>query len=79
MKILDVVIGSNHFLIHPQTVGKKAGAPMIWAWLSAQMLTGVLPATYEYSIQCLWIMCSCQCARVLHMTSQIPELLEPDI
>lgn len=29
MKILEVVIGSNHFFIQPQTVGKKAGAPMI--------------------------------------------------
>jgi hypothetical protein len=30
MNIFDVVIGSNHFLIQPQTVGKKAGAPMIY-------------------------------------------------
>ena len=30
MKILDVVIGSNHFLIHPQTVGKNEGAPIIY-------------------------------------------------
>lgn len=30
MNILDVVIGSNHFLIHPQTVGKNEGAPMIY-------------------------------------------------
>ena len=29
MKILDTVTGSNHRLIHPQTVGKKAGAPTI--------------------------------------------------
>lgn len=29
MKILDTVIGSNHFLIQPHTVGKKDGAPMI--------------------------------------------------
>lgn len=29
MKILDVVIGSNHFLIQPQTVGKNDGAPII--------------------------------------------------
>lgn len=27
--ILDVVIGSNHFLIHPHTVGKYDGAPTI--------------------------------------------------
>ena len=47
--------------------------------LSAQTLTGPFPATYEYTIQCLWVMCSCQCTRVLHMTSQVPELLEPDI
>jgi hypothetical protein len=31
MKILDVVTGSNQRLIQPQTVGKKAGAPMILA------------------------------------------------
>ena len=30
MKIFDVVIGSNHFLTQPHTVGKKDGAPMIW-------------------------------------------------
>ena len=29
MKIFEVVIGSNHFFIQPQTVGKKAGAPII--------------------------------------------------
>ncbi len=31
MKILEVVMGSNHFLIQPQTVGKNEGAPMIYA------------------------------------------------
>ena len=30
IKIFEVVIGSNHFLIQPQTVGKKAGAPIIY-------------------------------------------------
>ena len=30
MNIFEVVIGSNHFLIQPQTVGKNEGAPMIW-------------------------------------------------
>lgn len=30
MKIFEVVMGSNHFLIQPQTVGKNAGAPIIW-------------------------------------------------
>ena len=30
MNILEVVIGSNHFLIQPHTVGKKEGAPIIW-------------------------------------------------
>jgi hypothetical protein len=30
MKILDVVPGSNQRLIQLQTVGKKAGAPMIY-------------------------------------------------
>ena len=29
MKIFDVVTGSNHRLIQPQTVGKNAGAPII--------------------------------------------------
>jgi len=29
MKILEVVIGSNHFLIQDQTVGKNAGAPIM--------------------------------------------------
>ena len=37
MNILEVVIGSNHFLTQPQTVGKKDGAPMICenCWLGA--------------------------------------------
>ena len=30
IKILDVVAGSNHFVMNPQMVGKKAGAPMIY-------------------------------------------------
>lgn len=30
MKIFEVVIGSNHFLIHPHTVGKNEGAPIIY-------------------------------------------------
>lgn len=30
MKIFDVVIGSNHFLIQPQTVGKNEGAPITY-------------------------------------------------
>ena len=29
MNILEVVMGSNHFLIQPQTMGKNEGAPMI--------------------------------------------------
>lgn len=29
INILEVVMGSNHFLIQPQTTGKKEGAPMI--------------------------------------------------
>ena len=29
MNIFEVVMGSNHFLIQPQTVGKKDGAPII--------------------------------------------------
>lgn len=28
INILEVVIGSNHFLTHPQTTGKNEGAPM---------------------------------------------------
>lgn len=32
MKIFEVVMGSNHFLIQDQTVGKNAGAPMIWGF-----------------------------------------------
>jgi len=38
MKILEVVIGSNHFFIHPQTVGKKPGAPMTWEVILAYFL-----------------------------------------
>lgn len=30
MKIFEVVIGSNQRFIQPQTVGKKAGAPIIY-------------------------------------------------
>lgn len=34
INILEVVMGSNHFLIQPQTVGKKAGAPIIYFYIS---------------------------------------------
>lgn len=34
MKILEVVMGSNQRLIQPQTVGKKAGAPIIYFSIS---------------------------------------------
>jgi hypothetical protein len=30
MKIFETVMGSNHRFIQDQTVGKKAGAPIIW-------------------------------------------------
>ncbi len=33
---------------------------------------------YKYSVQCLWVMCSRQCACVLHVTFEIPKLLETD-
>lgn len=34
--------------------------------------------TYEYSIQCLWIMCSSQRTGILHVAPQVPKLLETD-
>lgn len=40
MKILEVVMGSNHFLIQPQTVGKKDGAPMIYERLLSALSEG---------------------------------------
>ena len=42
MNILEVVIGSNHFLIQPQTVGKNEGAPMILVRQSAKTLSSIL-------------------------------------
>ena len=58
IKILDVVIGSNHFLIHPQTVGKKAGAPMIYYSFSSTFRSmkllceswRLVATTYKYPI-----------------------------
>ena len=40
MKIFEVVIGSNHFLIQAQTVGKKAGAPIIYSSSQHYTLAG---------------------------------------
>ena len=74
MKILDVVMGSNHFLIQPQTVGKKDGAPIIYTVNT--ILDSEHDMTYKYPIQGLWIMSCSQLTRILHMTFQIPELLE---
>ena len=89
MKILEVVIGSNHFLIQDQTVGKKEGAPMIWFMISLgsfQKVFGMIgrmierstieERTHKYSIQRLRIMRRSQCTSILHMTPQIPELLQ---
>lgn len=47
MNIFDTVTGSNQRLIHPQTVGKKPGAPMIWncqlyVLRCARLLTNIL-------------------------------------
>lgn len=76
MKIFDVVIGSNHFLIHPQTVGKNAGAPMIWEKLVWLVYVRVLGETYKNPVQSLGVMCSSKCAGILHVCSQIPKLLQ---
>ena len=41
IKILETVMGSNHRLIQLQTVGKNAGAPMIWSTeVNKNWLTG---------------------------------------
>lgn len=34
--------------------------------------------TYEYPIQCLWIMCSSQRTGILHVAPQVPKLLQTD-
>lgn len=47
MKIFEVVMGSNHFLIQPQTVGKKAGAPIIWETLVLILRVRISEETYK--------------------------------
>jgi hypothetical protein len=50
IKILDVVAGSNHFVMNPQMVGKKAGAPMIYIATRNKHKLSLGPQT-EASIQ----------------------------
>ena len=86
MKILEVVIGSNHRFIQPQTVGKKAGAPIICLCQSKfciQIKLSILDMegrrkgrTHEYPIQRLRVMGRSQRRSILHMRPQIPKLLE---
>lgn len=53
IKILETVMGSNQRLIQPQTVGKKAGAPMIWACQLAGVAVKSMggAVTYKYPVQ----------------------------
>lgn len=74
MKILEVVMGSNHRFIQPQTVGKKTGAPMIWKVDVSHRALGRLEITlqraaYKYSVQSFWIMSGGQGACILHVAS----------
>jgi hypothetical protein len=41
IKILLTVMGSNQRLIQDQTVGKKAGAPMIWYYMRKGQRRGI--------------------------------------
>jgi len=71
MKILEVVIGSNHFLIQPHTVGKNAGAPIIWELLglvfnkengfrrNGKREDPCTGETYENPVEGFGIMCCC--------------------
>lgn len=81
MKILEVVTGSNHFLIQLQTVGKKAGAPMIlFSLCQRERQAGCMGncSTHKYPIQCLGIVGSCKRTSFLHVALKIPELLQSD-
>ena len=74
MNILETVTGSNQRLIQPQTVGKKAGAPIICEWTSARVSHNIVYLTYKYSVQCFWVVCGSQHTRILHVLFQIPKL-----
>ena len=69
IKILDVVIGSNHFLIHPQTVGKKEGAPIIYNVVISFDSLSRDKGTYKNAVQSFGVMCCCQLACVLHVAT----------
>jgi hypothetical protein len=47
MKILETVIGSNHRLTQPQTVGKNPGAPTIYAYVS--ILSGLKLSLFRHT------------------------------
>jgi hypothetical protein len=77
MKILDTVIGSNQRFIQPQTVGKKVGAPMICNYqLALSSNKHSVQPTYENAIQRLRVMRRRQLRSILHMSLQIPKLLQ---
>ena len=76
-----MVIGSNHRLIQPQTVGKKEGAPIIFggekvsSHIHEESRGGT---THEYAVQCLRIVSGGQLTGILHVALQVPELLQSD-
>jgi len=78
MKIFEVVIGSNQRFIQPQTVGKKAGAPII-CFQPLALDSGALEewdGTYKDSVQGFRVMSSSKRTSILHMPPQVPKLLQ---
>lgn len=94
MKILDTVTGSNQRLTQAQTVEKKAGAPMIWlqrgrrsvdtqrnggrAIRGRKRRAKTKGGPHEYPVQGLGVVRGGQLASGLHVSLEVPELLEAD-
>jgi hypothetical protein len=74
-------MGSNQRLTQPQTVGKKPGAPTICGDMLEKNFHfhPMILKTYEYPVQCLWVVCCRQNGSILHVSLEVPELLQPDI
>lgn len=81
MNILEVVMGSNHFLTQPQTTGKNEGAP-ITLNASRQYFCRTREAqlrAHKYPVQNFRVVSGGQCARLLHVASEVPKLLQPNL
>lgn len=78
MKILETVIGSNQRLIQAHTVEKNAGAPMMKIPGHVLSVQSCGDDGCLLTIESLWIMGRCELTSSLHVSLQVPKLLQAD-